>query len=162
MTDVTAAPENGAAPMGPQIRVLSQFVKDLSFENPALAQLEAGPQPSIDLGIDVKAEPLQQQDAIYNVDLKMTARATRNGQVIFLAELVYASVFQMRNVPAADLEPILLIECPRLMFPFARRILAEVTREGGYPPLLVDPIDFVALYRQQVQHRAGRGSESAS
>jgi len=152
------APEGGpSANDSPHIRVLAQYVKDLSFENPTAA---TGTQrqevaPSIDMGIDVNARPLGEGDA-YEVDLRIGAKATRGEDVMFITELVYSGVFQFVNVAQEDIEPLLLIECPRLLFPFSRRMLAEVTREGGYPPLLVDPIDFAALYRAQLRERQTR------
>jgi preprotein translocase subunit SecB len=143
----------------PHLRVLAQYVKDLSFENPnagALARPQDTP-PAIDLGIDVNARPLSEGEA-YEVDLMIRAKASRGDDVMFLTELVYSGLFQFVNVASEDIEPLLLIECPRLLFPFSRRLLAEVTREGGYPPLLVDPIDFAALYRTQLQDREAQGA----
>lgn len=151
------APEGGslAGSDAPHLRVLAQYVKDLSFENPTAGSLSR-PQdtpPAIDMGIDVSARPLREGEA-YEVDLSIRAQATRGEDIMFLTELVYSGVFQFVNVAKEDIEPLLLIECPRLLFPFSRRMLAEVTREGGYPPLLIDPIDFAALYRTRTQERA--------
>lgn len=144
----------------PHLRVLAQYVKDLSFENPtAAAGVRAGEAaPAIDMGIDVNARPLQDGEA-YEVDLRIGAKAMRGDDVMFITELVYSGVFQFVNVPQDDIEPLLLIECPRLLFPFSRRLLAEVTREGGYPPLLIDPIDFAALYRAQLRDRQAKGGQ---
>ncbi|MGE3866323.1 MAG: protein-export chaperone SecB, partial [Hyphomonadaceae bacterium] len=111
--------------------------------------------------IDVNAHPLNDGEA-YEVDLSIRAKATRGDDLMFLTELVYSGVFQFVNVPKDDLEPLLLIECPRLLFPFSRRLLAEVTREGGYPPLLVDPIDFAALYRAQLRDREAQAGGGAA
>jgi preprotein translocase subunit SecB len=146
------------APDAPHMRVLAQYVKDLSFENPTAAAGVRNNEsaPAIDMGIDVNARPLAEGEA-YEVDLRIGAKAMRGEDVMFLTELVYAGVFQFVNVPKDDIEPLLLIECPRLLFPFSRRLLAEVTREGGYPPLLIDPIDFAALYRAQLADRAKAG-----
>ena len=142
----------------PHLRVLAQYVKDLSFENPtAAAGVRAGDAaPAIDMGIDVNARPMPDGDS-YEVDLRIGAKAMRGEETMFITELVYSGVFQFVNVPAEDVEPLLLIECPRLLFPFSRRLLAEVTREGGYPPLLIDPIDFAALYRAQLRDRQAGG-----
>jgi preprotein translocase subunit SecB len=142
----------------PHIRVLAQYVKDLSFENPTAAATtqRSDIAPSIDMGIDVNARPLGENEA-YEVDLRIGAKASRGDDVMFITELVYSGVFQFVNVSGDDVEPLLLIECPRLLFPFSRRLLAEVTREGGYPPLLVDPIDFAALYRAQLRERQNSG-----
>ena len=134
------------------IRVLAQYVKDLSFENPGLFTNQQGATaPEIELGIDVRVEPGPAKDSVFAVELKLSARAKRQEAVVFIVELVYAGVFQLQEARREDLEPILLIECPRLLFPFARRIVADITREGGHPPLMIDPIDFVGLYRQQRQ-----------
>jgi preprotein translocase subunit SecB len=141
--------EDSAAPT-PLIRVLAQYTKDLSFENPGLFTAQDGASaPEIELGIDVRVEPGPPEQNIFGVDLKLNAKAKRQDTVVFIVELVYSGVFQLQNAGPADAEPMLLIECPRLLFPFARRIVAEVTRDGGHPPLMIDPIDFVGLYRQQ-------------
>ncbi len=155
------APEGGSASDTPHLRVLAQYVKDLSFENPtaaAGARANETP-PAIDMGIDVNARPLGGEGEAFEVDLKINAKASRGEDVMFLTELVYSGVFQFVNVAPEDVEPLLLIECPRLLFPFSRRLLAEVTREGGYPPLLVDPIDFAALYRAQLRERQARAAQ---
>ena len=156
MTDA-ANPESGQgeAPAAgpPMIRVLAQYVKDLSFENPGLFSggQQGNQAPEIELGIDVRVEPGPPQEKIFAVELKLSARAKRQETVVFIVELVYAGVVQLQDASPQDAEPMLLIECPRLLFPFARRIIADVTREGGHPPLMIDPIDFVGLYRQQRQ-----------
>lgn len=155
MTDAPSPEQNGAAADAagaPVIRVLAQYVKDLSFENPGLFTSQQGSSaPEIELGIDVKVEPGPAKDSIFAVELKLSARAKRQETVVFIVELVYVGVFQLQEARREDMEPILLIECPRLLFPFARRIIADITREGGHPPLMIDPIDFVGLYRQQRQ-----------
>jgi preprotein translocase subunit SecB len=155
----TTAPDAGISGSdAAQLRVLAQYVKDLSFENPS-TNLGGAPNtasPSIDMGIDVNARTINDGEA-YEVDLRIGAKATRGDEVMFITELVYSGVFQFINVAPEDVEPLLLIECPRLLFPFSRRLLAEVTREGGYPPLLVDPIDFAALYRTQQREREAAG-----
>lgn len=152
MSDAPApAPSDAAqARRGPMIRVLAQFAKDLSFENPApLTNLGAQGAPNIELGIDVKADPGAEGENLFAVELRLAAKARREDHVVFIIELVYAGVFELVDAEPQDVKPMLLIECPRLLFPFARRVIAEVTREGGFPPLLIDPIDFVALYRAQ-------------
>ena len=146
----TAKPEPADTAGPPMIRVLTQYVKDLSFENPGLfAVQQGGAAPEIELGIDVRVEPGPPAERIFAVELKLSARAKREETVVFIVELVYAGVVQLQDAKPEDAEPMLLIECPRLLFPFARRIIADVTREGGHPPLMIDPIDFVGLYRQQ-------------
>ena len=143
------APKQAAAQQ-PSIRVLAQYVKDLSFENPSPLTSGPGPNaPAIELGIDVKADPHPSQDTAFEVSLRLSAQARRDTGVVFIAELVYAGLFEIVGSEGLNVEPILLVECPRLLFPFARRLMAEITREGGFPPLLIDPIDFIGLYRAQ-------------
>jgi preprotein translocase subunit SecB len=153
MSDTPSSPApapNGEAAQAPVIRVLAQYVKDLSFENPGLFAAQQGEgTPEIELGIDVRVEPGPPEDAVFAVELRMSAKAKKQETVVFIVELIYTGVFQLQGARREDMEPMLLIECPRLLFPFARRIIADITREGGHPPLMVDPIDFVTLYRQQ-------------
>jgi len=167
MTDQSAppspTPQPGAAPAGqppnaPTLRALSQFVKDLSFENPANPLPEG--QPNIDIGIDVSAAPREDGPGVYESRLKLSARAHIGETTLFLLELDYAGLFQVLGLGEQETEAALLIECPRLLFPFARRLVADVTREGGFPPLLIDPVDFVQLYRQQKQRHAAAGEPS--
>jgi len=144
-----------ANPQGPQsaaIRVLAQYIKDFSFENPGTARAQQ--QPNIDLGIDVGATPHQDGQNMFEVSLRMQAKASAGETTLFILELDYAGLFQFDTADQNILEPLLLIECPRLLFPFARRIISDITRDGGFPPLLVDPIDFVGLYRGQKQKAA--------
>jgi preprotein translocase subunit SecB len=150
--------ENGSAEategQAPSLNVLVQYVKDLSFENPnapnSLAPQANGPQ--ININVNVGAQPLSATE--FEVELKLEASAKNGETVIFAVELVYAGLFRIQNVPEEHLHPFVLIECPRLLFPFARQILAEATRNGGFPPLLLDPIDFVALYQQNAAQQA--------
>jgi len=140
------------APQGPNIRVVSQYIKDLSFENPGITNTQA--QPNIDLGIDVGATAHAGGENLFEVSLRMQAKALSGESVLFMLELDYAGLFQLQNFKNEDMEAALLIECPRQIFPFARRIISDVTRDGGFPPLLVDPIDFRALYLTQKQRQA--------
>jgi preprotein translocase subunit SecB len=147
MTDVVAPPSNGAeGQTAPGIRVLAQFIRDLSFENPrAPDSLHASQaQPQIDMSVEMSAAG--RPDGLFNVDLKLGATATRDGETVFQLELVYGGLFGITGVPEADLEPVLLIECPRFLFPFARRLIADLSTEGGFPPFLLDPLDFAAIY----------------
>jgi preprotein translocase subunit SecB len=147
MTDVAAPPSNGTdGPPGPGIRVLAQFIRDLSFENPrAPDSLHASQgQPQIDMSVEMSAAG--RPDGLFNVDLKLIATASRDSETVFQLELVYGGLFGITGVPEADLEPVLLIECPRFLFPFARRLIADLTTEGGFPPFLLDPLDFAAIY----------------
>ncbi len=150
---------SGDAPT-PQIRVLAQYIKDLSFENPsAPGSLRAGQDsPQIDMGIDVQAR--RADEHAYEVVLNLEAKAHRGDTVAFIVELKYAGLFHFVNMPENAIEQMLLIESPRMLFPFARRLMAEVTRDGGFPPLYIDPIDFAGLYLAQ-KRRAEAGSDPA-
>lgn len=149
--DGKAGAEQGAAP--PQMAVTAQYVKDFSFENPNAPQSLAQPsgQPKIEVNIDVKAKPLAPNN--YEVELHIDIKASNAESTLFVIELVYAGVFTLQNVPAENLEAVCLIECPRFIFPFARRVVADATRDGGFPPMLIDPIDFAALYRHRAQQK---------
>ena len=164
MTDTPksdATPENGAAGAGstgqtpqeqPSLRILGQYLKDLSFENPNTPQsLSQETAPDIAVSVNVNARPLAAND--FEVELHLEAKATANDKVAFAAELVYAGAFRLENFPQQMLHPAVLIECPRLLFPFARQILAEATRNGGFPPLMLDPIDFAAMYQRRMQQQ---------
>ncbi len=149
MTDAPAPQPGGEAGSALMIRVLGQYVKDLSFENPnAPDSLRGQGQPEIDLSVDVRARSLDAET--FEVELVLSANASSSGSQLFIAELTYAGLFSIRNLEERAREPFLLIECPRLIFPFARRILADATRDGGFPPLMLEPVDFAALYRQQL------------
>lgn len=151
--------QNGERPAA-TLRVLTQFIKDLSFENPgALSSAPGQDAPEIELAIDVRVEPGSQREAIFGVDLRLSAKAKRQEAVVFIIDLTYTGVFQLASIQPSEVEPVLLIECPRLLFPFARRIVAEISRDGGHPPLMIDPIDFVGLYHSQ---RSGQGSGNGS
>ncbi|MDF2763275.1 MAG: preprotein translocase subunit SecB [Rhodospirillales bacterium] len=138
----------GRAPGQAPITVLAQYLKDLSFENPGAPVVAAGGQaPQGRVDVDVKARSLGEHG--YEVSLVMRAEASREGTTAFLVEVEYAGVFQLNGVPAEAVEPVLLIECPRILFPYARAIVSGATQDGGYAPLLVNPIDFAQLYRAQ-------------
>jgi preprotein translocase subunit SecB len=132
-----------------QLNVLGQYIKDFSFENPnaprSLAPTET--QPAINIQINVGVQQLAPTD--YEVTLKLEGKADSAGTVLFAFDLTFAGVFRVQNVPAEMLQPLIMIECPRLLFPFAREIVATAVRNGGFPPLLLDPVDFVALYQQR-------------
>jgi preprotein translocase subunit SecB len=151
MTNGNGAPPEGAAP--PQLSVLVQYIKDLSFENPnAPASLTQDKQPAINVQINVSATNLGGPD--FEVQLVTEIKAQNDSTVLFALELVYAGVFRIENVPQESLHPFVMIECPRLLFPFAREIVAAATRNGGFPPLMLDPVDFVGLYRQNMARQA--------
>jgi preprotein translocase subunit SecB len=149
MTDAFPGPEAGLSPEGamqPAIRILAQYIRDLSFENPrAPESLRAGSaQPQIELGVQLNAQG--RDGGVFEVEMKLTAGARREGEAVFQIELVYAGLFQVVGVEQEDLEQVLMIECPRYLFPFARRMVADLSAEGGFPPLMLEPIDFAAIY----------------
>ena len=142
------------APQGelqmPRIGVLTQYVKDFSFENPNAPRSLApsAQQPSININIGVEASPLSDTD--FEIRLRLDGKAESQGSLLFGFELLYCGVFRILNVPAENMQPTVMIECPRLLFPFAREIIATATRNGGFMPLMLEPVDFVALYRQRL------------
>ncbi|HTX49860.1 MAG TPA: protein-export chaperone SecB [Caulobacteraceae bacterium] len=148
----------GAAPAdeAPGIRILAQYIRDLSFESPhAPESLRAGPaQPQVDLGVELNARG--RPDGFYEVELKLSAKASRDDQAVFMVELLYAGLFQIVGISGADLEAVLMIECPRYLFPFARRVIADMTGEGGFPPFMLEPIDFAGIYASR---KAAEGQE---
>ncbi|HXL47589.1 MAG TPA: protein-export chaperone SecB [Xanthobacteraceae bacterium] len=143
------APSPGAQQANAQLTVLGQYIKDFSFENPNAPRSLTPPQtqPAINIQINVGAQQLAQTD--YEISLKLEGKAESAGTVLFAFDLTFAGVFRIQNVPAETLQPLVMIECPRLLFPFAREIVATSVRNGGFPPLLLDPVDFVALYQQR-------------
>ncbi len=155
------APPPGGA-VQPSLGVVAQYVKDFSFENPNAPQsLQTQVQPQIGIQINVNANALgatapNAQPTDFEVELRLEGKAEGAGSVLFSFELVFAGVFRLQNVPPDTLQPLVMIECPRLLFPFAREIIASATRNGGFPPLLLDPIDFVALYQQRVAQAQGQ------
>ena len=138
----------------PQLNVVAQYIKDFSFENPNAPQsLTTGQEPpQIGIQINVGASPISDTDI--EVVLKLEGKAETAGTLMFRFELEFAGVFRIRNVPQESLNAVVLIECPRLLFPFAREIVATAVRNGGFPPLLLDPVDFVGLYRQKLAEQA--------
>ena len=137
----------------PALAINAQYIKDLSFEAPnapaILAQMQQH-QPQISININVRATPLQQ--SAYEVVLNVKADCKAGDEMAFIVELAYGGVFTI-NVPQEHVQPVLLIECPRLLFPFARNIIADATRDGGFPPLMLGPVDFVNMYRNQAQQQ---------
>ena len=128
-----------------------QYVKDLSFENPRAPQVFASNQtaPQVQVNVDVGAR--QVGENVYEITLVLNAEAKAGEDTVFVVELTYAGLFTVPPLPQDQLRPLLLIECPRLLFPFARAIVADATRDGGFPPLMINPIDFAALYRRQAE-----------
>lgn len=151
--EATEAKGNGAAPT---LNVLAQYIKDLSFENPG-APKSLGPRekaPEISINVNVNANPLSETD--FDVLLTMNAEAKSGTAVIFNVELTYGGVFRVANFPQEHMLPLLFIECPRMLFPFARQIVADATRNGGFPPLLIDPIDFAQMFQQRMAEENAR------
>jgi preprotein translocase subunit SecB len=156
MKSMTMATNGGEQPQGqanaPQLNVLAQYIKDFSFENPnaprSLAPTDT--QPTINIQINVGVGQLAPTD--YEVSLKLEGKAESPAPatLLFAFDLTFSGVFRIQNVPQEQLHPVLMIECPRLLFPFAREIVATSVRGGGFPPLLLDPVDFVALYQQRM------------
>jgi preprotein translocase subunit SecB len=136
--------------MTPSLNALAQYAKDFSFENPNAPRSLApqqGPGPTINIQVNVNAKQLAETD--FEVDLKLEGDGKVGDEVLFAFDLTYAGVFRARNIPPEQLHPVIMIECPRLLFPFARQMVADAVRNGGFPPLYIDPIDFMALYRQK-------------
>ena len=146
----------------PQLNVLTQYTKPRSFDNPnAPASLgQQQQQPAINIQINVGANNLSENE--YEVILSIEGKAETGGKVMFSFDLAYAGVFRIVNVPKENLHPLVMIECPRLLFPFAREIVATSVRDGGFPPLLLDPVDFVGLYRQNMERQAAAQAASGA
>lgn len=165
-TDNAQAPVGGAAgdaSQAPQAGVLAQYIKDLSFENPnAPASMQnAAAKPAIDVSVNVGVRKMNEE--MYEVDLKISAKAENvaesgERQVAFVVELAYGTLYGIRNVDEEAMKPFLLVQAPTMMFPFARRIIADATRDGGFPPLLLEPINFDVLYQQQLAQEAAGGT----
>lgn len=150
--------ENGAAAAAPQVKmnVLSQYIRDMSFENilaqkPTSGQVQ--PDVKVQVALDAKKREAENQ---FEVVMKLTVKSVAQGteDALFMLEVEYAGLFHIEGVPEDQMHPFLLIECPRMLFPFVRRIVSDVTRDGGFPPLNLENIDFVSLYRNELQRRA--------
>jgi preprotein translocase subunit SecB len=154
--------ENGADTPQVKMQVLAQFIKDMSFEN-AVAQKgidgEVQPDIQVQVNLDAKKRPVDNQ---YEVVTKfnITSKNKEGQQPLFLLELEYGGIFHIENVPEDQLHPFLLIECPRMLFPYVRRIVGDITRDGGFPPLNLENIDFLALYRSELARRAETETET--
>ena len=153
-------PGNGA--QQPSLNVLAQYVKDFSFESPG-APLSLRPRekaPNIAINVNVNANPMSDTD--FDVNLSLEAKATDGKDVLFATELAYGGVFRIAGFPQEHMLPLLFIECPRLLFPFARQIIAEATRNGGFPPLMIDPIDFAGIFQQRLAEEQAKAKVQAS
>ena len=158
MTDKTNEQEV-AASVQPQMKVLNQFIKDLSFENIAsqkgLSVESTHPNININVNLEAKKRSVNNQyDVIIKISILSKAKKTKD--VFFILEMDYAGIFEINNIPSDQLHPYLLIECPRIMFPYLRRIIADITRDGGYPPLSLDQIDFLAMYQAELEKRSSK------
>ncbi|PHQ67551.1 MAG: protein-export chaperone SecB [Robiginitomaculum sp.] len=156
-TPQTPQPEqqsNGAEAAQPMLRILAQYIKDASFENPnapdSLRQDQTA--PAISINIEIGRQMVD--DNTVEVVLMLGAKAERDGKPVFLCELEYAGLFAFGNIAEDHIQPMILIECPRLLFPFARQIMAELTQNGGYPPILLEPPDFASMFRDEMMRRA--------
>lgn len=156
-----AAPMANGNGASPTLNILAQYVKDLSFENPGAPQSLRGRDkaPSININVNVNANPIADKE--FDVTLTLNAKATYDNDVLFNAELVYGGVFRVEGFPQEHVLPVLFIECPRLIFPFARQIIAEATRNGGFPPLMIDPIDFAQMFQQRIAEEQSRAKGQA-
>lgn len=153
-----AGKPNGGAP---SLNVLVQYVKDFSFENPG-APATLGPReksPNIAINVNVNANPLSETD--FDVLLTLNAEAKDGDKVVFNVELIYGGVFRVANFPQEHMLPLLFIECPRILFPFARQIVSDATRNGGFPPLMIDPIDFAHMFSQRMAEENAKAKVAA-
>jgi preprotein translocase subunit SecB len=149
------SPATPPAQAAPTFNMVGQYIRDLSFENPgapASVVLGGGTPPSFNVAINVAVR--KQNDEIYAVELTLNAKAEREKTVLFNVELIYGGVFRIKNIPELQMAPLLQVECPRLIFPFARQVLANVTQQGGFPPLMMEPVDFATIYRQSLAQAA--------
>ncbi len=153
------ASEAAATPLeGAQLAVLAQFIKDLSFESPNSPRSLQRPGENPKLQVNVNVQAAKESDDIYQVDLMFEAQAQSDDGVIYNIELVYSGMFRLTNIPDEFLQTVLSVDCPTILFPFLRRIVADLTQEGGFPPLLMDPMDFASLYRENAERSAEQAS----
>lgn len=149
----------------PQINVLAQYIRDMSFENPRAPESlkSTGEPPKINININVNANPINEgKNEEYDVEIKIEADAEKENEKMFKVELTYAGAFRLVNIAAEHKAKAVLIECPRMLFPFARQIIADATRNGGFPPLLIDPVDFAALFQQRMEQQKNAMDQPAS
>ncbi len=138
---------SGGSENQPNLQIVGQYIKDMSFENPGAPAGFTG-NPEMDLGVDLQARPVGSDH--YEVVLHTRIKATMENRTLFMMELAYASLVKLTNMPEDAIQRVLLIQAPHLMFPFARRVIADTVRDGGMPPLMIEPIDFVALYQNKM------------
>ena len=156
-----ATNEEETTPKPLKIKVLAQYIRDMSFEN-ILAQKgingDVKPEISVQVNLDAKKRPVENQFEVI-IKAAISSKTKEKGEPMFLLELEYGGIFHIENLPEDQLHPYLMIECPRMIFPFLRRIVSDITRDGGFPPVNLEPIDFVALYRSEIQRRSAEGSK---
>lgn len=159
-TDPQGGQPGQPLPTPPQVTILAHFVRDLSFENVgAIEGTAVEGAPKINVQVNLDGQNIGEDR--YQVNMKLNAKATNGDKTRFLVELEYTGIFQINNAPETHIHPIMFIECPRLILPFARRVVADVTRDGGYPPLMLDNVDFGTLYRQKLeQFRKEKAAEA--
>jgi preprotein translocase subunit SecB len=145
-----AAPATTPENTAPSLSVIVQYSKDFSFENPNAPQSLMQQQQQPQIGIQINVNPRQLSTTDYEVELKLEGKAELTGTVLFAFDLNYAGVFRLMNIPQENLGPLLMIECPRLLFPFAREIISNAISSGGFPPLMLHPIDFIGLYQRRL------------
>lgn len=150
--------QNGMDADAPRVQVVGQYIKDLSFENPGVPNSLAA-RPQIELSVDLQARQLEREH--FEVELRLRVNAKAEDKALFLLELVYAGLFQLQNIPDEIRQQVLLIEAPHILFPFVRRIVADVVRDGGMPPLMIEPIDFAALYRAKAAQQQQQAQPQA-
>ncbi len=155
-----AADQPAAGGGQPSLRVIAQYLKDHSFESPRAPHSfnDGAGQPGIDVNVDVSGRRINGDS--YEVELSVSARAKRGDEITFVVETTYAGAFEIKNVPAEQLEAVMLVECPRLLFPFIRQIIAETTIAGNFPPIMLDPIDFFAIYQQRKAQGAAQAAQA--
>ena len=137
-----------------QVQVVGQYIKDLSFENPNVGKLLDGPGENPNMKLEINVNGARLGPDVYESTIDFKAHATNAAGTIYIMEIVYGGMFRLQNIPEEALEPFLLINCPTILFPFMRRIAADISREGGFPPLLLDPIDFGTLFMRRQQELA--------
>ncbi|MEQ1900113.1 MAG: protein-export chaperone SecB [Devosia sp.] len=149
------ADENAAGaqtpPSTPSFNLVGQYIRDLSFENPGApgSIMLGGASPTFSVSINTDTK--KQAEDIYAVEITLNAKAERDGSVLFNIELIYGGVYRLKNIPDQQLAPLLMVECPRLIFPFARQVLASTVQSGGFPPIMMEPVDFNAIYLQKLR-----------
>ena len=162
MTDTNGNGAGAAPGSAPALNSLAQYLKDFSFENPNAPRSLAPQEKAPNIGIQVNVNAKQLAPTDFEVTISLDAKAGEATDLLFKLDLEYGGVFRLTNIPEEQVHPIVMIECPRLLFPFVRQIVADATRNGGFPPLYIDPIDFVALYQQKAQQAGNQNLATAN